>query len=68
MQIVCQWLVVLLLVASFFANTYVDFNGRKEKEPAGFLGFVTTCLAVSLVAAVYWGAGLFGSLTKGEMP
>jgi len=39
-----------------------DFEGRPAKEPTGVTGFVGTLISVSLVAAIYYGAGIFSNL------
>jgi hypothetical protein len=62
MQIICQWLVVIQIVGSFFAMVHMDFHGRQSKEPAGFHGFIGSCVGTVILAATIWGAGGFDCL------
>jgi hypothetical protein len=41
------------------AITKVDFNGSPAKAPAGFDGFIETCIATAMAMFLYWGAGAF---------
>lgn len=59
MQTFCQWLMILQFVISFLANVYWDFNGRDERKPGGYSGFIWTILAIGITAFVAYGAGCF---------
>jgi glucan phosphoethanolaminetransferase (alkaline phosphatase superfamily) len=61
-QTICQWLLVLLLAVSFFANVYQDFHGRPSRDAGGFVGFVVTCVVTVLILLVFFGAGAFSAL------
>lgn len=62
MQVICQWVLVVQLVAMFFGGVYTDFYGIDGGEPHGFSGFVITCLVMALLAGTIWGAGGFSCL------
>ncbi len=61
-ELICQYVVLGSVVLQFFMLTYIDINGRVAKEPAGFGGFIGTCVAVALITALYYGAGAFDKL------
>jgi len=52
------------VVASLFTSLHSDFHGRKAKEPAGFLGAVSSLVLFALVWLLYWKAGAFSELLK----
>lgn len=63
-QVICSWLLVVFLITNFLFVVYRDFNGTLEKKPEGFIGFIGTCIAFVITAAVMWGAGAFVAITN----
>jgi hypothetical protein len=61
---ICQICIVIGLGIQFFRNLYVDFNGRKAKEPEGFKGSIATVLALVLASLIYLGAGAFSTFIE----
>jgi len=61
-QAICQWVVLCLLSAGFFANVYHIMHGREEQEPGGFGHFVLAFLLSGLAAVVFYGAGAFSTI------
>jgi len=64
MQLFCQWIALLLVVAQFIASVHSDFRGRTAKEPGDFSGFLVTCVVIAVVALVHYGAGAFTLILK----
>lgn len=62
MQIFCQILLAINLVMTLLALLWGDFHGRREREPAGFVGAVASLILFALLAAVYWKAGALSLL------
>jgi hypothetical protein len=58
-QFVCQSLLVVQLVFTFFYAVHGDFHDRKKQAAQGFFGFLMTCLVIALMSLVYYGAGAF---------
>jgi hypothetical protein len=59
---ICAWLLVIHLVGGFLLHVYQDFNGRPGRAPAGFRGFIGSCIAMLLIWLVMWTAGAFEDL------
>ena len=62
LQIVCQWLLVVWIVAAFFSSVLCDFYGRDKKDPGGFAGFIGTLIAIFIMVFVLYNAGGFSNL------
>lgn len=54
-----QLAIMALHAIGFILMVYVDFNGREEKEPGGFRGFVSSVIATAVVMLTLYGAGAF---------
>lgn len=65
-HVICQWLLVVTVVASLLRMLYVDMHGSPAKPPAGFAGVVSTLIAVGIAVLLYWGAGAFSLLPAGN--
>lgn len=59
---ICQWLLVVMLVGTFFTCLRSDFYGRDAKAPGGFTGAVSTILVMMLLTLIYWQAGAFSQI------
>jgi hypothetical protein len=59
MNTFCQYLIAFMLLLSFFFNLWVDFHGRKAREPYGFIGGCSTVIITIIIVVVYWKAGAF---------
>lgn len=55
----CKIIILSSLLAGFVMTLYRDCNGSKAKEPQGFAGVIGTVIVYAIMAAVYYGAGLF---------
>lgn len=64
MQFYCQCGLVFLLVMKFFVMVYMDFNGRKAIEPAGFPGFIASIIVNSVACLLFYGCGAFSTLLR----
>lgn len=62
MQFYCQCGLVFLLVMKFLVMVYLDFEGRKATQPAGFLGFIASIVVNAIGVALFYGCGAFSTL------
>jgi hypothetical protein len=62
LQVICQWLLLIQLIAGFFVMVYQDFNGRKAKPPEGFSGFIGSIIGQTLICAVTYFAGALSAI------
>lgn len=62
METTAQILIAVIWIVGLFFNLYHDVNGRTAKEPEGFSGVVSTIVASSILAAIYYYAGAFSKI------
>lgn len=64
MQLFCQSFLIFGLIFNFLICVKYAFEGRKARQPQGFLGFVAAVIITLIHAAIYWGAGMFDSVAS----
>lgn len=64
MQFACQVLMVAYVLATFFGSVYSDFHPDRKPSRHGFDGFIISCVASAILAAVMYGAGAFSLLVR----
>jgi hypothetical protein len=62
MKIGCQIAIVGILLMTLLTGLYSDCEGRLGSKPGGFRGVLVTLLVVSVMGAIYYGAGAFSEL------
>jgi hypothetical protein len=62
MQLFCQILMVVQLIAALLRGLWIDLHGRRESEPEGFVGVVVSLVMIVLVTLVWWKAGALSLL------
>lgn len=58
-QLICQWLILLLMVFNLMMLIKRDIEGVKARQPSGFPGVIASFIAVATVVTVYYFAGAF---------
>jgi len=64
MKTLCCVLLVVAMLLRFVGLTYADFNGRPQRRPGGFEGFIATVLVTGIHAAILYGAGVFDVIAE----
>lgn len=59
MQLFCQWLIVLFLALNFVLMVRADYLGSSGKKPQGDKGLISTIIVISMIVAMFYGAGAF---------
>lgn len=62
MKLLCQILIMVIGITSFFGTLHSDFNGRTAKTPFGFSGAVITITLFLIGTVVYVAAGAFSEI------
>ena len=59
---ILQIIILMILFINFLSGLYTDINGRKAKEPYGFMGALITIIFTIALFLLYYYAGAFNKI------